>query len=356
MNKIPRTFCITLKETPKRKLQAEKYFKEIGLEVEFFDGIHGATIGLNSIQPNEIEFPGSDVYITQGAIGCYLSHLCLWKHLLCLPDEEFLVLEDDVCFVDGFMEKFDKYYQQLPSDCQFVYVGRLPYGRDENFRGISKNISIQKSAGTHAYLIKKSSLPIFIDNIKNASCGIDLLLIERVLPKVSYYVFTPTLAEQHSFELGLNDPIWASLVYNWDYDFYKKKQGVISETKFGDGWYNIERNSDELWKWSQPKFDIFISSAVSNLILGFSSPIKNELIINNEIDKIKFEVKIGNNIITIPNTNSIIKGEVLAPFIPSKEDPDNTDERHLGICLRKIELVMGTKNIPIKIEDIKCEC
>lgn len=48
MNTIPKTFCITLRETPKRKEEAKRYFAQVGLQVEFFEGIHGESFGLKS--------------------------------------------------------------------------------------------------------------------------------------------------------------------------------------------------------------------------------------------------------------------------------------------------------------------
>ena len=74
MNEIPRTFCITLRETPKRKDIATKYFKEVGLNVEMFDGIDGKAFGLKSTVPNYSVIPGREYFITQGAVGCLLSH------------------------------------------------------------------------------------------------------------------------------------------------------------------------------------------------------------------------------------------------------------------------------------------
>ena len=48
MTTVPRTFCVTLRETPKRKEEAIKYFEQVGLKAEVFDGIHGESFGLKT--------------------------------------------------------------------------------------------------------------------------------------------------------------------------------------------------------------------------------------------------------------------------------------------------------------------
>ena len=46
MTNLPKIFCLTLKDTPKRREYAERHFKQHDLEVEFFEGIHAKNFGL----------------------------------------------------------------------------------------------------------------------------------------------------------------------------------------------------------------------------------------------------------------------------------------------------------------------
>ena len=107
MNKLPKIFCLTLKDTPKRKEYAEQHFKQNGLDVEFFEGINGKKFGLRTILPYKDDNPdGPDYFIKQGRIGCLLSHYMLWQTLWHLPYDEILILEDDAILCDNFHEKF----------------------------------------------------------------------------------------------------------------------------------------------------------------------------------------------------------------------------------------------------------
>ena len=114
MDRVPRTFCITLRETPKRQEAAQKYFKEINWPVEFFKGIHGKSFGLKSTIPNYNKLPGREYFITQGAIGCLLSHLMLWNVLIYQPEDEFLILEDDIKLADDFSDRYKNFEKNCP--------------------------------------------------------------------------------------------------------------------------------------------------------------------------------------------------------------------------------------------------
>ena len=76
MNKIPRTFCVTLKETPIRTRMFMEMADQIGLKVEPFYGILGNRLGLVSKLSNKLETENDTVKITEGGIGCNLSHMC----------------------------------------------------------------------------------------------------------------------------------------------------------------------------------------------------------------------------------------------------------------------------------------
>ncbi len=124
MNNLPKIFCLTLKDTPKRKEYAEQHFKQHGLDVEFFEGINGTKFGLKTTIPYKDDNPdGDDYFIKQGRIGCLLSHYMLWQTLWHLHHEEILILEDDAFLCENFHERFLEFKKQLPDDWQYVFVG-----------------------------------------------------------------------------------------------------------------------------------------------------------------------------------------------------------------------------------------
>lgn len=206
MNNLPKMFCITLKDTPKRTEITKLEFEKHGLNVTFFNGINGHKFGLRSSIPYMDDHPNwkpgdsSPYYMSQGHVGCVLSHYMLWQTLSYLPYEEIIIFEDDVFFVDNFVEKFRIAYAELPTDWQFAFIGHccLP---PENYQiKITNNIikTTHPPLCTHAYMIKKSAIPTLLDTNHLCWTNIDIQLAKRTLPLIPYYVMYPPLADQKS--------------------------------------------------------------------------------------------------------------------------------------------------------------
>ncbi|HQI44889.1 MAG TPA: glycosyltransferase family 25 protein, partial [Bacteroidales bacterium] len=250
MDRVPRTFCITLRETPKRQEAAQKYFKEINWPVEFFKGIHGESFGLKSTIPNYNKLPGREYFITQGAIGCLLSHLMLWNVLIYQPEDEFLILEDDIKLADDFSDRYKKFRKELPDDWQIVYLGHLIPGglKEKGIIHISENVIVCKPMCTHAYMVKKSALKILIETNQLAWSPLDIQIIERSLPKLKHYAVKDPLITQQSV-LNIKDETWYSLCYDWDLnpEWVTDKSNNI---RLGSGWHPLEKNDDGYMIWT----------------------------------------------------------------------------------------------------------
>ncbi len=200
-NKLPKIFCLTLKDTPKRKEYAERHFKQNGLEVEFFDGINGAKFGLRTTIPyNDDDPSGPDYFIKQGRIGCLLSHYMLWQTLWHLPYDEILILEDDAFLCENFQERFLEFKKQLPDDWQYVFVGHCCLPPEDYQIKISDNIitTTHPPMCTHAYMIKKSSIPVLLDTNHQAWAAVDIQIQKKTLKILKHYVFLPVLIDQVS--------------------------------------------------------------------------------------------------------------------------------------------------------------
>lgn len=200
---IPKTFCITLKDTPKRTQYAKNHFIENKLDFEFFYGIDGYKFGLKTKIPYNDDNPtGPDYFITSGHIGCILSHYMLWQTLMYLPYEEIVILEDDVILCENFIQKLSQCKKNLPSDWQYVFIGNCCLDSEPNHIKISENIITTNTPPlcTHAYMVKKSSLPILLETNHMAWSHIDIQIQKRSLKQLKYYIFNPPLAFQKSID------------------------------------------------------------------------------------------------------------------------------------------------------------
>ena len=208
MSSLPKIFCLTLKDTPKRREYAEKHCKQHGLDVTFFEGINGAKFGLKTTIPYKDDDPdGPDIFIKQGRIGCLLSHYMLWQTLWHLPHEEILILEDDVFLCEDFEKRFLEFKKQLPDDWQYVFVGHCCLPPEDYQLKVTDNIITTTHAPmcTHAYMIKKSSIPVLLDTNHQAWSAVDIQIQKKTLKILKHYVFMPPLVEQVSL-LKQRDP------------------------------------------------------------------------------------------------------------------------------------------------------
>jgi GR25 family glycosyltransferase involved in LPS biosynthesis len=277
MISVPRTFCVTLRETPKRKEEAIKYFEQVGFKAEIFEGIHGESFGLKATIPNYDKLPGREYFITQGAVGCLLSHLMLWNVLIHQPEEEFLIVEDDIQLCDDFFEKFAQFKLELPSDWEMAYVGYLiPGGRyGEGMTPISENVIICKPVCTHAYLVKKSAIKVLIETNQLAWSPLDIQIIERSLPKLHYYAAKEPLITQRSV-LNIKDETWYSLCYDWDLnpEWVTTKSSNI---RLGTGWHPLEKNSEGYMIWSDGRGEFIFDDKWVKMDIDF--------IVEGEVEK-----------------------------------------------------------------------
>lgn len=202
MSDLPKIFCLTLKDTPKRREYAEQHFKENGLDVEFFEGINGTTFGLRTTIPYKDDNTEGDDYsgyfIKQGRIGCLLSHYMLWQTLWHLPYDEILILEDDAVLCEKFQERFNQFKSQLPIDWQYVFVGHCCLPPEDYQIKISDNVitTTHPPMCTHAYMIKKSSIPVLLETNHQAWAAVDIQIQKKTLKILKHYVFLPPLIDQ----------------------------------------------------------------------------------------------------------------------------------------------------------------
>lgn len=211
MNHLPKIFCITLKDYINRKSYAEEHFKKHKLDVTFHEGINGKNFGLKTVIPymDDIFFknpnwkPGDSpmCFISQGQLGCLLSHYMLWNILNYLSYDEYIIFEDDVILCENFIEKFLDYKSRLPKDWQYVFLGRSCLD-NLTIKQHDQNVITTKfpPLGTFAYMIKKEIIPLLIETNNVAWTAIDIQIQKRSLmaKNIKYYIFEPPLITEIS--------------------------------------------------------------------------------------------------------------------------------------------------------------
>jgi glycosyl transferase family 25 len=99
--------------------------------------------------------------ITRGAVGCYLSHLKIYKEMKESSKPYALILEDDAWFNKDIYENgIASLHTKVPKDWDIILLGRT----DLDIVPQEKYIEMREFCGTHGYIINKNGILKFLEH------------------------------------------------------------------------------------------------------------------------------------------------------------------------------------------------
>jgi GR25 family glycosyltransferase involved in LPS biosynthesis len=179
------TFCIHLPTETRRKDKIKRYFKNI----RFFQAIDTrgqkwidysdilttrAIHQLHETSINKFRWKHSD--LTPGAIGCFLSHLSLYKHLQTMSNKRiFLIIEDDSIPHYDFTDYLKKTLDNMPKDTDlyllnYHVIGKLTFIPDADCYKLPFHSRFYL---LNCYLITQDGIRKVLDNFHKIDVQID---------------------------------------------------------------------------------------------------------------------------------------------------------------------------------------
>lgn len=222
-------------ELPQRTAVARAHITEQIPDACFWKSVHGTTWGLQTVKEFD---PGKR--ISPGHCGLLLGHWTLWNHLWhTLPapertggqDAAAIVLEDDAVLPPNFWGAVNDVRAELlrhNPGWQFVFLGLAEQETPGLWNKLTDRLGAPDSRlcraaypwGTHAIMLRRSALPVLIDNMALAERNIDQQLFERVLRPglVNWCAVIPSIIHQRTYDYsGSGSPEWApSTITNLD--------------------------------------------------------------------------------------------------------------------------------------------
>ena len=211
-------------------------------------------------------FLPNDFHWKKSVMGCALSHLSLWCELAMEPEscENYLVLEDDVKFKPGWLERWVEVAKHIPDDYDVLYLGGvLPPNKEmfqkvlepvnESWSRISYNSIFGQNPPTryfhfcnYAYILSRKGAQKLLQNLGQHGgyhTSADHMICNRI-DVLNHYVLSSLEATCYQDE----DPKYANAQFN---DF-SRIDGFDS-----DLWNNDERFSQDeiricLQSWKDP--------------------------------------------------------------------------------------------------------
>ena len=162
---IDNIYCINLESNKERFYLLDSMAKNAKLSLARFEAID--TRGdlylqyKNIIHPIALEDMHQTLWrnkrihehgLTPGAIGCYISHMSLYKEALNRGDKMIVVFEDDTQIPKNFKEGILEKMKNLPENWDMFLLGWIPMGKENKL--ITKDLyHVHRFILMHAYVI-----------------------------------------------------------------------------------------------------------------------------------------------------------------------------------------------------------
>eukprot|EP00930_Biecheleria_cincta_P049748 TRINITY_DN34948_c0_g1_i1.p1 TRINITY_DN34948_c0_g1~~TRINITY_DN34948_c0_g1_i1.p1 ORF type:complete len:428 (-),score=72.35 TRINITY_DN34948_c0_g1_i1:114-1397(-) len=210
----PRVLVVNLDKSVDRWEKCTEEFAKQNVEAERFPAVLGKA--LSEEERNENVTFGARYFCTAGMIGCFMSHLGIWKKVVKEDIPYVVVLEDDVVLYPDFTEKLKTLLEELPEGwdvCLLGAVGCVNQDREPlsmksygwltggsraspgKTRTISPHLFVPyKPAGTHAYMISRKGAEVLANACPKARFHVDLTAWS--VPQLKLYCAKDYLATQ----------------------------------------------------------------------------------------------------------------------------------------------------------------
>ena len=104
-----RTFVLNLEHNTERKKYMQDLLKDIPIDYEFFPAVYGKSItNIDQFYDSKLAEKKAKRPLNVGEIGTAISNKNIYKKMIDENIEQALILEDDVTFLDGFIDVYKK--------------------------------------------------------------------------------------------------------------------------------------------------------------------------------------------------------------------------------------------------------
>jgi GR25 family glycosyltransferase involved in LPS biosynthesis len=122
-------YVVSLPSSIARRASIREQFVRLGVEhYHLVDAIDGNTLDLAALKSQDIL---QNEKLSPGEIGCYLTHIQVYRDILQAEHKTALICEDDIVFSPNATELFSDYMQRMPPDWDILHFHSLhPVGND----------------------------------------------------------------------------------------------------------------------------------------------------------------------------------------------------------------------------------
>lgn len=167
-NIFDEVYLLNLKRRPDRLVNFMNHYVQSDIAdvpIMKVDAVDGSTLDIAKVpltdlakaELTEIEntgFRSKHYQLTKGAIGCYLSHVKIWQHVLLHGHNVALVFEDDARVPTNFLHFVNQAIVNVPLDWDIVLLGYICNECEHK----TNYHEVERFMLTHAYLITSKAI------------------------------------------------------------------------------------------------------------------------------------------------------------------------------------------------------
>jgi len=165
------TFVVSLKRSVERRERFEREAQKIGLtDWSFFDAFDGKKMGLGTSTGTSRRTTAYPSPMSPGEIGCYLSHVALWRACDLAGLSQVTIFEDDVTFDSDYFKKletFNSVIRQSGKNIVATHFGTSAKGMPDEVQPIRGEKFIEHRGGTHctfAYMLTRPAITWIVNH------------------------------------------------------------------------------------------------------------------------------------------------------------------------------------------------
>jgi GR25 family glycosyltransferase involved in LPS biosynthesis len=191
---IEQVYCLSLARRQDRRDLVSKNLQNAGIEFKFFDAVDGQTIEVDRSKlnnPNEWMMQCGN-----GTFAIILSFARILEHAKENGFSNVMICEDDVVFRESFLDRADKFLNDVPDDWDVLYFGgnhvdHYPHKITEH---LSKCVSTRT---THSMVFRDTCYDKVINEILKFNDPLDEIFAKMQRDRVlNAYTTIPVLAWQ----------------------------------------------------------------------------------------------------------------------------------------------------------------
>jgi len=270
---LPPIWVVNLDRSPDRWAQTQEELAKQGLQADRFPATDGKAMTDAELEEGATWWARH--FCTPGMIGCFMSHLRIWKAVVAQGLECVIVFEDDVVPHNNFKHSIKAVLEELealPDGWDICLLGAIgcvnpireplhmrfyelgpgggrPAPKGSRTRSLSDHIFVpRRPAGTHAYMVSKSGAQKLAKQLPKARYHVDLAAWSR--REINLVAARPFLATQRFDEGGAsstvaNDKSRSERFLKWCWDV----SGITAMGRSG----GVPNPS---WAWRTPLFAV----------------------------------------------------------------------------------------------------